>query len=296
MPFTSPKPSQFVRSDLEHQTIAVQLFPCARLLWDWLLTCHKPGTLIEVDLVDFATWTATARSQPYSLKQIQRGFLHLLDKALIEVDQKFTGTIYRLRAWVTPDKNVSSSPCMSSVSHGCPEQEPQTQAPHGVITDKTAIDNTLPVGSKDQESLDEVTKANEEPSTNEELIPRLIRRVVEPTKFVVDLAKSMFHKHGMAYVVSAIRAVEEQISRGGVKNCLHLLIAALREGYVPSKAASREDALVAERNVEFTQWYNSNQDILGLVASQQKDGDILVYYRDGQTAWFSNLMEGVTKI
>ena len=124
----------FARITEEHDAISIGMTPCAGQLYRWLLRQAPAGMAQEMELQDFANWSATYRGgQPYSIRHIQRAFQELIDKKLVEVVRRFTGRIFRLICW-HPDQDKNVADLDQNVETVTQMSQKQPSNPHDTVT------------------------------------------------------------------------------------------------------------------------------------------------------------------
>ena len=123
----------FARVTDDHDAIAITMTPCAGQLYRWLLRQAPAGTSQELELQDFADWSALHRGgQSYSIRHIQRAFKELMDKELVEVIRRFTGRIFRLICrHPDQDKNVANPD--QTVQTATKMSRKQASNPHSAV-------------------------------------------------------------------------------------------------------------------------------------------------------------------
>lgn len=152
-PFTDDG-SPWYKHTFAHFMTNLQLTPCARLLWEWLLLKAPGGTDITVDLRDFRAITAeNRRGKPYSMKQIRNavGELEELDrltvkserlkmqvrhpgkvvnitKSVSNTNEKLTSTKQKLtstpRKLTSTTEKLTSTPTAETVVYQAPQKSP----------------------------------------------------------------------------------------------------------------------------------------------------------------------------
>ena len=88
----------FARISADISELTLNLTPCARRLYDWLLQQKRSGVPQEVFLEEFAETTAHRRRGSYSIAHIKRALKELLDSELVGLVLRYSAKIFKLVA------------------------------------------------------------------------------------------------------------------------------------------------------------------------------------------------------
>jgi hypothetical protein len=88
----------FARISADISELTLNLTPCARRLYEWLLQQKRSGVVQEVFLEEFAATTASRHRGAYSLAHIKRALKELLESELVQQVFRYSGKIFKLIA------------------------------------------------------------------------------------------------------------------------------------------------------------------------------------------------------
>jgi hypothetical protein len=88
----------FARISPDISELTLNLTPCARRLYEWLLQQKRSGVAQEVFLEEFAATTANRRRGGYSLAHIKRSLKELLETELVQEVVRYSAKIFKLIA------------------------------------------------------------------------------------------------------------------------------------------------------------------------------------------------------
>ena len=101
----------FARVTENYDALGITIPPVAQYLHRMILRAGKPGTVVEIDLEEFQTWSAAVRNQRkgFSWKWIWKGVTSLIEKGLLEIVKKYNKRYLKVRAYYGPQDGKKSS-------------------------------------------------------------------------------------------------------------------------------------------------------------------------------------------
>lgn len=254
----------FSRITEEHELILIQLSPCARLLYRWLLRLRPAGTPVEIELDEFIGFTALGRARAYCLKHVKRALADLLGTELVDEVKRYSARVFKLVAW-HPDRTKTSSDRTKMSQHWTKMSKKEASNPDSVVPITENLETTEQDAAveNEQEKVDPALQAEVE-AIGIQMNPQLAATILQ---------------YGLERVKSAIALVRERRKNSKVKNPAGLLTAAIKQGWKSSSVNSEVDHRSGDASLpsEFNEWYGLAYK-LGIVrASQFIDGVLCVY-------------------
>ncbi len=169
----------FARISADISELTLNLTPCARRLYEWLLQQKRSGVPQEVWLEEFAETTASRNRGAYCLAHIKRALKELLDSELVQQVFRYSAKIFKLVAHDSRTFSSRSETGMSKSLIKKSKTEPSNPYPAVVLNRedqrKITDQNQQPVQINREAGL-VVQKSNELGATN---YPALLEEVSE---------------------------------------------------------------------------------------------------------------------
>jgi len=271
----------FARVTHAHDTLALQLTPCAGQLYRWLLRRKPAGRSQEFELNEFSEWTGVGRKRSYSIRHIQRSLIELAEFGLVEVVRKYSGKIFKLIAnhpqldknVAELDQNVQPGMEMSKIGASNPYSSVLSSRDQLKTTDNPP---THPAAVKDQnqnQRLEDQKKAFEvktvatpdpnaglnklvqdfelddfSASAEQREILNQVEVVIAPIPLNPQIATVVLEAT-LTTVQDALALVKERKQGGQVKNPAGLLVDAIRGQWKPTECSPSAMS-------EFSDWYH----------------------------------------
>lgn len=259
----------FARVTDNHDLLALQLTPCANLLYRWLLRANKAGVPVELELELFAQFTAQARPRPYSIKHVQRSLNELLDTGVVEVVKRYSSRIFKLVAY-HPDQTFSSQNRTKKSQNGTEMSKIQPSNPHSVVPITENIETTEQVAAVENEQVKvDPCLAAELETVGVQLNPQL-------SQFILQTA--------LDKVKQGIEVLRQRLASGKVNNPAGFLTEAIRQGWSVKSAIAHS---TTPKNTsspippDFNEWFDLAKSF-GLVSASTMDGrELMVLTRSG---------------
>ena len=211
----SPVLSQsFARISADISELTLNLTPCARRLYEWLLQQKRSGVPQEVWLEEFAETTASRHRGAYCLAHIKRALKELLESELVQLVLRYSSKIFKL---VAHDSRTFSSRSETGISKEL------------IKKSKTEPSNPCPAVGLNREDQRKITDQNQQPVQ--------INREVD---LVVQKSNELGATNYPALLEEVSETLQQPLSPNLQQQILNLTICRVRDALDSYREAQRQ--------------------------------------------------------
>jgi len=284
----------FARISADISELTLNLTPCARRFYDWLLQQKRSGIPQEVQLETFAETTANRRQGAYCLPHIKRALSQLLDSGLVQQVFRYSSKIFKL---VAHDSRTFSSRSEMEMSQDLiKKSKTEASNPYAAVPlyredqRKTTDQNQQPVEIDREDGLIEASSTELETANSLELLKEVEATLQQPLSTNLQQLVLSFTICRVRDSLDSYREAKQQSS--SIRDTEAWFAAALQRAYKPKRATSTTPhqssaAQPAQQALPpgFEEWFAIAKPAGVASASSYVNGEFSIHTSTGWETW-----------